>query len=170
MNWVLGFGFRFSLTRWIPGFGSLVPSKVPGLGSHFLDIPFYRGVFKCLWRSFSAKIVNQWIRSLFLQNNFIIGIWQDSESLWKLLVHFERHKWFPSLMWIYKIYIDLTCKVISTCEIIFQSYIQACNFIMKRLVAQVFSCEYCEIFKNTFFTEHLRWLRQYIFLVSTLLR
>ena len=25
-------------------------------------------------------------------------------------------------------------------------------------VAQVFSCEYCEIFKNTFFVEHLRWL------------
>ena len=31
----------------------------------------------------------------------------------------------------------------------------ACNFIKKEAVAQVFSCEFCEIFKNTFFTEHL---------------
>ena len=33
--------------------------------------------------------------------------------------------------------------------------LQACNFI-KETPAQVFFCEYCEIFKNTFFTEHLR--------------
>ena len=32
----------------------------------------------------------------------------------------------------------------------------ACNFIKKDTLAQVFSCEFCEIFKNTFFTEHLR--------------
>ena len=28
----------------------------------------------------------------------------------------------------------------------------------KEAPTQVFSCEYCKIFKNTFFTEHLRWL------------
>ena len=28
---------------------------------------------------------------------------------------------------------------------------QACNFIKKYTLAQVFSCEFCEIFKNTFF-------------------
>ena len=32
---------------------------------------------------------------------------------------------------------------------------QACNFIKKDTLAQVFSCEFCEIPKNTFFTEHL---------------
>ena len=31
---------------------------------------------------------------------------------------------------------------------------QACNIIKKQTLAQVFSCEFCEIFKNTFFTEH----------------
>ena len=31
----------------------------------------------------------------------------------------------------------------------------ACNFIKKETLAQVFLCEFCEIFKNTFFTEHL---------------
>ena len=32
----------------------------------------------------------------------------------------------------------------------------ACNFIKKEALTQVFSCEFYEIFKNTFFTEHLR--------------
>ena len=31
----------------------------------------------------------------------------------------------------------------------------ACNFIKKEALAQVFSCEFCKIFKNTFFIEHL---------------
>ena len=30
-----------------------------------------------------------------------------------------------------------------------------CNFIKKETMAQVFSCEFYEIFKNIFFTEHL---------------
>ena len=32
---------------------------------------------------------------------------------------------------------------------------EACNFIKKETLAQVFSCEFCEISKNTFFVEHL---------------
>ena len=32
---------------------------------------------------------------------------------------------------------------------------QACNFVKKETLAQVFSCEFCEISRNTFFTEHL---------------
>ena len=32
---------------------------------------------------------------------------------------------------------------------------KACNFIKKKTLAQVFSCEFCENSKNTFFTEHL---------------
>ena len=33
---------------------------------------------------------------------------------------------------------------------------QDCNFIKKEHLAQVFCCEFCEMFKNIFFTEHLR--------------
>ena len=33
---------------------------------------------------------------------------------------------------------------------------EVCNFIKKEALAQVFSCEFCKIFKNTFFTEQLR--------------
>ena len=32
---------------------------------------------------------------------------------------------------------------------------QACNFIKKETQGQVFTCEFCEISKNTFFTEQL---------------
>ena len=32
----------------------------------------------------------------------------------------------------------------------------AYNIIQKQTLTQVFSCEFCEIFKNTFFIEHLR--------------
>ena len=37
-----------------------------------------------------------------------------------------------------------------------------CNFIKKETLAQVFSCEFCEISKNTFFREHL-WVIASIF-------
>ena len=35
---------------------------------------------------------------------------------------------------------------------------ETCNFIKKETLAQVFAWEFCEIFKNTFFIEHLQWL------------
>ena len=39
---------------------------------------------------------------------------------------------------------------------LYQRIFKACNFIKKEFLAQVFSCEFCEISTNTFFTEHLR--------------
>ena len=33
---------------------------------------------------------------------------------------------------------------------------KACNFIKKEILAQVLACEFCDISKSTFFTEHLR--------------
>ena len=36
------------------------------------------------------------------------------------------------------------------------NYAKACNFVKKKeSLAQVFSCEFCEICKNPFFMEHL---------------
>ena len=32
---------------------------------------------------------------------------------------------------------------------------KACNFIKKETLAQVFSCEFYEVYKNVFFTEHV---------------
>ena len=38
------------------------------------------------------------------------------------------------------------------------SFFEAWNFIKKETLALMFSCEFCEISKNTFFTKHLLWL------------
>ena len=38
---------------------------------------------------------------------------------------------------------------------------EAWNFIKKETLAQVFTCEFSEISKNTFFTEQFRWLLLY---------
>ena len=37
-----------------------------------------------------------------------------------------------------------------------KNYKRDFSFIIKETLAQVLSCEFCDIFKNTFFTEHLR--------------
>ena len=39
--------------------------------------------------------------------------------------------------------------------------------LLKRTLAQVFSYEFCEISKNTFFTEHLRTTASVVFLLAT---
>ena len=39
----------------------------------------------------------------------------------------------------------------------------SCNFIKKETLAQVFSCEFCEISKNIFFTELLPTMLQLLF-------
>ena len=40
-------------------------------------------------------------------------------------------------------------------EMLYEKRCLACNFIKKEALAQVFSCEFCEIFKNTYSTEQL---------------
>ena len=44
------------------------------------------------------------------------------------------------------------------CQILFLNKVAgaASNFIKKETLVQAFSCEFCEIFNNTLFTEHLR--------------
>ena len=34
----------------------------------------------------------------------------------------------------------------------------ACNFVKKEALALVFSCEFCEFLRTSFFIEYLRWL------------
>ena len=34
--------------------------------------------------------------------------------------------------------------------------LEACNYIKRETPTQLFSCEFCEIFRNSFFIEHLR--------------
>ena len=42
----------------------------------------------------------------------------------------------------------------------FAQVFSACNFIQKEALAQMFSCKFCEISKNTFFEQHLRKFKQ----------
>ena len=35
---------------------------------------------------------------------------------------------------------------------------EACNLIKQETLAQVFSCEFCEILKNSFFIENFSWM------------
>ena len=49
---------------------------------------------------------------------------------------------------------DNTCARVS----FFHKVSGPSTFLQKETLAKVFSCEFFEIFKNTFFTEHLRWL------------
>ena len=53
---------------------------------------------------------------------------------------------------------EVFCKknVFFKCCRIHRKTPEACNFIKKETLAQVFSCKFCNIFKNTFFTEQLR--------------
>ena len=44
-----------------------------------------------------------------------------------------------------------------------------CNFIKKETLTQVFSCEFCEISKSTFFTQHLRTIASFIVNLSYVL-
>ena len=43
----------------------------------------------------------------------------------------------------------------NTCASLFFNKVAGRNFIKKDTLAQVFSCEFCEISMNTFFIEHL---------------
>ena len=44
----------------------------------------------------------------------------------------------------------------ATASFVIKLQASACNFIKKETLARVFSFDFCEICKNTFFTEHLR--------------
>ena len=68
------------------------------------------------------------------------------------------------IKWIHNIFMDvqIMCKSISLLRLLLYVIMfidwkteAACNFIKKETLAHVFSCEFCEISKNTFFTEHL---------------
>ena len=46
---------------------------------------------------------------------------------------------------------------------------RVCSFIKKETLAQMFSCDFSEISKNTFFTEHLWTTTSYAYLIKGLM-
>ena len=63
----------------------------------------------------------------------------------------------------FRIHSKKTKESITSQKLGSQYFWQACNFIKNETLAQVFSCEFCEISKNTFFIEHLWWLLLHFF-------
>ena len=70
-----------------------------------------------------------------------------------------KHSWMYislHLIWFHEIDTKYVKKETSTIKKKgIQRKPEACNFIKKETLAQVFSCEFCEFSKNIFFTEHL---------------
>ena len=54
------------------------------------------------------------------------------------------------------IYVSLVSTFKENTRVDVSNYPEACNIIKKEALAQLFSGEFCEISKNTFFTEHLQ--------------
>ena len=57
-----------------------------------------------------------------------------------------------------KVFIKNFTKIIgNTCvSVSFLMKPEACNFIKKETPTKIFSCQFCESFKNTFFTKHFK--------------
>ena len=65
----------------------------------------------------------------------------------------------PEVFYVKKLFLEIlqnsqenTCARVS---FLIKLQAPACNFIKKDTLAQAFSCEFCEISKSTFFTEHI---------------
>ena len=52
--------------------------------------------------------------------------------------------------------VSQNCQKSTFARVFFSIKLHNCNFIKKGTLAQVFSCKFCEIFKNTYIIEHLR--------------
>ena len=57
--------------------------------------------------------------------------------------------------WCYKTFFIEMKNALWTSNIKLYDLLYNCNFIKKEALAQVFSCEFCKVSKNTFLTEHL---------------
>ena len=78
---------------------------------------------------------------------------KSSLSLWKIICYRSSHQSCSMKIGVLKNFTKFTGK--HRCQSLF---LLSCNFIKKETLTQVFSCKFCKIFKNTFFTEHLCWL------------
>ena len=63
--------------------------------------------------------------------------------------------------------VSITWKASKVVFVFWEAVVQRCSVkkvLKKETLAQVFSCEFCEISKNTVFIEHLWWLLLYFIL------
>ena len=107
----------------------------------------------------------------FFKSCAVVIIFYKSISRWQinlsrcpffLAVHFilirRSHRGCSVRKGVYRNIAKLTEKHLCQSLFLIKLQAEACNFIKKETLAQVFSCEFSEISKSIFFTEHLRWL------------
>ena len=75
------------------------------------------------------------------------------EIYWNIVVTFRNSHWKCSVKKsVLRNFAKFTGKYL--CQSLFFNKVAACNFIENETLKQVFSCEFCEISKNTIFIEH----------------
>ena len=113
----------------------------------------------------SSKQIVQWnyiiyfhIRASFF-NNFLHQFLEKSAQFERNCKS-TRFAWFDRSLRRF----DHTQKQTPQCSVkkVFIKISEACHFIKKEALVQVFSSEFCEIFKNTFLYRALRWLLLHI--------
>ena len=120
--------------------GNCLSNEVESFDGETLWV-FWEKKFK-LWNYFLLDYYLWLLYGLLRQTISLQIFWRLSSTkfTWSILEHFDS-------------FVDNNSKKQST-----RGLCQACNFIKKDTLAQVFSCELSEISKNNFFTEHLQWL------------
>ena len=108
---------------------------------------------KTLWKLRACKHALSLLEKNILLNNIpSIGIWRliSITQVW-----FQKQP--PDVFYI-KICSHKFFKIHRKTPVPESFLIKLNIFFKKETLAQVFSCEFCEISKNTFFTKHLWWL------------
>ena len=81
---------------------------------------------------------------------------EDNLTILTVPVFSKSRKEKPVAFEIHDLIRTIFYSEVATGGVLWKKVFLACNFIKKETLAQVFSSEFCEISKNTLFTEHLR--------------
>ena len=145
----------------------------------FLRTPFLQNTSGRLLLHRETKIAFRLKALFFLKNIFclyfspIAKLWPRKKVIFKVFVFWKYSKTLTfksshQRCSMKKVFLEIsqnsqenTCARAS-----FLIKLQAYNFIKKETLTQVFSCEFCKIFKNTYFTEHLWTTASKVFSLS----
>ena len=92
------------------------------------------------------------LKYLFPNKSQSLKILANGKNKQKNMMKNECQKQPPEVLYVLKNFAKFTGKQLCQ-SLVFNKV--ACNFIKKKILTRVFSCEFCETSKSTFFTEHL---------------
>ena len=131
----------------------------PHKHGHFSSLPNLLTIYSFGWYWFKYPVFSH--ASLVDMNYLLIISSKTQNRLWLIYLR-SSHRWC-SIKKIFskssQISQENTCAWIS---FLVKLQASAFNFIKKETLAQVFSCEFCEILKDIFFVEHIRVTTSYL--------